>query len=392
MKVGKTKIAVGFGEESGTGDIPEKINPIYDGITTGAPSCDGVFILRNPENCCVIDYSLKGVPIYLEKKIKTNYETCYSFWKLDKNPDIKEYLSGETIQIKDLKITSYLINPSNMNTHILKVTDGEGKTVVVTGDFKNYDGNYSKDKLNQAILDISKADCVFVEGKYLGKIGIENSSGKDIFDNLKNIVKFYKQVFIIQSETDLNMAENIYQVALKTKKIFIESTLLCNLSTLANGSCPSPFLSKKVYSYNPLLVENNDFEFKKKYVTPFYISSALSKLKKEKYVMNITKDMLQDMQLFEKDGSFYDACVILAEWKGFVKKDPELEEFIGELKNFDMDYYELYTHGKVNLDVLKDLISKIKPRYVIPLDFSNERGAENLLNNFKILNDEKLEI
>lgn len=226
----------------------------------------------------------------------------------------------------------------------------------------------------------------------MGKMGLEFSSGKEVIDKLKNIMKFYKQVFILQSETDLIMASNVYKAAVKAKKIFVESTLLCNLASLANGSCPSPFNARKVYSYNPLVLENNDFEFKKKYVTPFYINSAMNKLKKEKYVMNITKDMLQDIQVFEKDGSFYDACVVISEWKGFIEQDSELEDFINVLKNYDMDYYELYTHGKVNMDVLKKLIFKLKPKFVIPLDFSGEKNVESELYNFRKLNEEEIEI
>lgn len=268
-----------------------------------------------------------------------------------------------------------------------------GKTVVISGDFRNYEGNYGQDKLNSAISIIRSADILVIEGKYLGLYGIEYSSGKDILEKYKNIMKFYKQVFVIQSETDMGIATTLYQAAMKSKKIFIENTFLCNLATVANGSAPTPFTAKKVYSYNPLMLENQDFEFKKKYVAPFYISSAINKMKKEKYVMNITKDMFQDIQVFEKEGSFYDACVILAEWKGFVEEDKDLEEFINILKNYDMDYYELYTHGKVNLDVIRDLIFKLRPKFVIPLDFSGENNVRNQLYNFKVLEtDEKLEV
>ena len=198
-------------------------------------------------------------------------------------------------------------------------------------------------------------------------------------------MKFYKQIFVIQSETDLIMTFNLYQAAMKTKKIFIESTYTSNLSTVANGSCPTPITSKKVYSYNPLVLENEDFNFKKKYIAPFFISNAINKMKREKYVMNITKDFLQDIQVFEKEGTFYDACVIFSEWKGFIEEDKELEEFINILKNYDIDYYELYTHGQVNTKVLSDIIYKLKPKYVIPLDFSNEKNVENQLYNFRIL-------
>ena len=142
---------------------------MFEGLTTGTPSCDGIFILRNPENCNIMDYALKGIPIYMEKKLKANYEICMDFWELPKRKEVKEYLAGEPIQVKDFTLTSFILNPSNMNTHIIRVTDKKGKSVVVCGDFRNYDSPYGQDKFREAISKISKTDCLVIEGKYLGK-------------------------------------------------------------------------------------------------------------------------------------------------------------------------------------------------------------------------------
>ena len=123
------------------------------------------------------------------------------------------------------------------------------------------------------------------------------------------------------------------------------------------------------------------------------MNSALNKMKREKYVMNVTKEFLQDIQVFEKEGTFYDACVILSQWKGEVAEDKELEDFINELKNYDMDYYELYTHGKVNVHTLNDIIRRLRPKYVVPVDFSREKSAEREIYSLKVLKeDEQLEI
>ena len=383
----EAKVIIGFGEEVGTGDVAERINPMIDGLTTGTPNYDGVFVLRNPENCNIVDYALKDIPIFLVRKLKSLYDVCMDFKKLTKKENIKGIIESETNKVKDLEITPYLVDSSNFNTYILHIKDKFGKSVVISGDFKNYDGSYGQDKLNTAISIIKNADVLIVEGKYLGKHGLEFSSGKEILEKLRNIMKFYKQVFVLQSETDLIMASNIYQAALKTKKIFVESSFLCNLATIANGSCPSPFSAKKVYSYNPLVLENMDFEFKKKYVVPFSISSALTKMKKGKYVMNVTKDFLQDIQILEKERAFYDACIIVSEWKGFMEDDKELEDFMNVLKSYDMVYYELYTHGQVYMNTFKEMIYKLRPKVVIPLDFSNEKNVENQLDNFKVLKD-----
>lgn len=326
------------------------------------------------------------------RKLINNYDVCTDFRKLAKRENIKEIGEARRNVIKDLEITPFLIDPSNFNTMIVEIKNKMGKSVVVCGDFRNYDGYYAQDKFRNAIAVIQKADILFVEGKYLGKTGTEYTSGSNMLDNTKNIMKFYKQVFVIQSETDLVMAENLYEGAKKTKKIFIENTFLCNLATLSNGSLPTPFNNRKVYSYNPLELENSDFEFKRKYVAPFSVNNAISKMKRAKYVMVITKDMMQDIQIFEKDGSIFDACIILSEWKGFAEKDPRLAEFIKFLKDHGMDYYELYTHGAINLNTIKELINKFNPRNVIPIDFSYE-NVENMIPNFRVLKeDEGLEV
>lgn len=385
IQTNNAKIAVCFGEEKGTGYTCENNNPNLIGLTTGRPEYDGIFILRNPENCNLIKYALDEVPIYMEKKLENNYETCMDFYELDKKKNIKNLIEAIPNRIKNLEVTSFIIDPSNFNTHIMKFKDELGKSIVICGDFRDYDEKFEINKLKEALSVLCQADYIFIEGKYFGKTGLDYNSSKELFEKLKNIVKLYKQVFVIQSETDMIMASTMYKVAMKTRRIFIEDTFLCNLTTLSNGSAPTPFGNKKVYSYNPLFLEIKDFPFKKKYVAPFYINSAIKKLKKEKYVMNITKNMIQDIQIFYKDDSFYDACVILAEFKGIVEKDEELSEFIKMLKEYNMDYYEIYTYGQINIDVLKQIVEKLRPKYVVPLENNNDKSIFDEFNNIKIL-------
>ena len=123
LKAGDTKIIIGFGEEVGTGDIEETINPMIDGLTTGTPTYKGIFILRNPENSNIINYSLNEIPIYMEKKLKNNYEISMCFKELPKRDNIKEFAENGVTKIDDIEITSFILDPSNFNTHILRIKD-----------------------------------------------------------------------------------------------------------------------------------------------------------------------------------------------------------------------------------------------------------------------------
>lgn len=206
---------------------------MIDGLTEGTALYDGVFVLRNPENCNIIDYTLKDIPIYMNKKLISMYNICADF-KERQNRKFLEVPEDDILKIRDVQITWFVIDPSNFNTSILRIKDGQGKSLVVCGDFRDYDGFYGGQMLEVAMSIIKSADCMVVEGKYLGKYGLEFSSGKDILEKLRNIMRFYKQVFVIQSETDLIMARNLYQAALKSKKIFVESTFTANLAIAAD--------------------------------------------------------------------------------------------------------------------------------------------------------------
>lgn len=364
----EAKIAVSFGEDIATAEIPEHVNPMIEGLTCGEHSYNGVFILRNPENCNLVDFTFDNIPIFLEKKVKLAYDVCADFRETEKRKNIKEIINSQTYTLKDLEVTYYLVDSSNLNTSMLLI-EAYGRKVLISGDFRNFDLNYGKKQLFELLYDIGKIDYWFIEGKYFGKNGPENASDQTNFLKLKNIMKFYKQVFIIQSETDLATTKRIYDVALKTKKILIEETFLANLTTTLTGSCPNPVTSKKVYTYNPLVLDNKDFEFKKKYVTHFYIHNANNKMKKEKYVMNLNIQMLQDMQVFSKEDVIYDACLILAINKKHLKINKDLEEFINMMKDFDLDYYELYAVGAVNYNLINDMFKIIKPKVIIPLEY-----------------------
>ena len=380
-----TQLVVVFGEDLGTGEISQKINPAIDGLTCGTPKCDGVFVFRNPENCSFVEYKLKEIPIYMQTRQRANYNICCDFLKITKTENIIELTDSEPIQIKDIEITSCVIDNSNFNTHIIKFTDTTGKSVVVCGDFRNYDLGYAKDKLNKTIALLESADYIVVEGKYLGKTGQEYSSGKAIHESLKNIMKQYKQVLVIQSATDMITTANMYEAAKKTKKIFVEDSFLCNITTVANGSVPNPITGKKVYSYSPVALQNLDMEFKKKYITPYYINNGIEKMKKENFLININKDMIQDIQLFLKQEMLYNACVVIAEGKKNIENDEELDEFIKMLKESNIDSYELYTKGSANIEVISKIVSKLDSKAVIPIDYGEEIKSVKDINNLKFL-------
>ncbi len=388
-----TKIAFAFGEDFGTGDIEENVNPIIDGLTVGNPSYDGVFILRNPENCNILNFTIKTIPIYMDRKLKNAFEMYCDLYNREKKNNIIQMVENEAIRIKDLEITFFIVDPSNYNTAIVKVKDHTGKTVVISGDFRDYNEKYKGNKFKSILSYINHADYVFFEGKYLGKTGLDHYSNLDMIQKIKNIIGQYKQALIIQSETNLQIAYNIYQAALKTNKIFVEDICLSNFSSLANGSSPNPLTSRKAYAYSSFNFEGKDFEFKRKYVNPFYFCSGKEKMKRKKFVLNVNPSMLQDILVLQKQDILYDTCVVFAKDKKCLKKDQELDEFINTLKAMEYDYYEIYNYGKFNTEIINKIIQRLKPICAVALEVEKETNIYDKIESLKLLEEnEKINI
>ena len=385
----ESKIAVCFGEDIGTGEILEDVNPMIDGLTVGTPSYNCLFVLRNPENCNIINYVLDEIPIYLEPKIKKSYDICKDFMNLKQKNNINEM--PLLVRMHDLQLSYFLIDNSNQNTSIFLIKS-EDKSILVSGDFRNFDFSYTynQERLSKCMEIIGNVDYWFIDGSFIGKAELTATSEKEIFIKLKNIMKFYKQVFIIQSETDLAMAKRFYDVAQKTKKIFIENIFLANLTSEANGSAPNPVTGKRVYTYVPLVLDNKDFEFKQKYISHFYIHNAEENMKREKYVMNINENMLQDLQIFQKKNVMTDGCVIFAMDKKVLKINKDLEEFINFISEFDLDYYELYTAGRVEYNLINQIASSLSPKKIIPINLFKENNIKEKIQDFRVLADDEV--
>lgn len=111
----------------------------------------------------------------MERKVKNNYITYLDFSSLKITKKIVELNNFGTLKIRDIEITPFIIDSSNHNTSMFLVR-ADGKSVLITGDFRNYDGNYKKNELEEALGIIGQVDYLFIEGKAFGKYGVEYSS------------------------------------------------------------------------------------------------------------------------------------------------------------------------------------------------------------------------
>ena len=157
VSTSSAKIVIGFGEDLGTGELCEETNPGINGLTVGTPSYDGIFIVRNPENSNLVNYALKEIPIYLQRKVRISYDISSDFMQKKKRENIIEMSDAGSVKIKDLEITSFIIDNSNHNTSMILVKSPD-KSILVTGDFRNYESTFEKEKLELYLRIINQVD------------------------------------------------------------------------------------------------------------------------------------------------------------------------------------------------------------------------------------------
>ena len=82
--------------------------------------------------------------------------------------------------------------------------------------------------------------------------------------------------------------------------------------------------------------------------------------------------------------------LIYSMWKGYLEQDymKKLVDYT-ESKNIKTEF--VHTTGNADIDTLKELVDKAKPKYIIPIHTTNPDGYKSLFgNNVIIVNDKEV--
>ena len=379
----EAKIIIDFGDDL---DGIKRLENI-EGLTTGEPIYDGVFITHNhQDHMGRIDDILDKVPVYMSDLSKKIFETVFCFSKNKgkihrKTINLEE---GKTITIKDMKITPYIVDHSAYNSFMILI-EAEGKRILHTGDFRNH--GYKGVLLESTLKKIGKIDLLITEGTTLSREQVKSKTETELVDDIVEKTKNYGQVLMLMSTTNIDRVTTMQRVANRTGKTVIHDIVLSNVLQLVTQKIPNALNSKKVGVYLPGSVYiKRDKEEYKKYIEPFQERiNETGKLLHGKFIMNIRVSMLKDIERL-KEKVLDNCCVVYSMWEGYQKEDI-YKKFLDRMKELNIDIYNLHVSGHADYTAFNQVIEITKPNAVIPMHTENKEKIKDFTDKAVILED-----
>ena len=379
----EAKIIIDFGDDL---DGVKRLENI-EGLTTGKPIYDGVFITHNhQDHMGRIDDILDGVPVYMSDLSREIFETVFCFSKNKgkihrKTINLEE---GKTVTIKDMKITPYIVDHSAYNSFMILI-EAEGKRILHTGDFRNH--GYKGVLLESTLKKIGKIDLLITEGTTLSREQVKSKTETELVDDIVEKTKNYDQVLMLMSTTNIDRVTTMQRVANKTGKTVIHDIVLSNVLQLVTQKIPNALNSQNVGVYLPGSVYiKRDREEYKKYIEPFQNKiGETGKLLHGKFIMNIRVSMLKDIERL-KDKVLDNCCVVYSMWEGY-QEEEIYKKFLDRMKELNIDIYSLHVSGHADYTAFNQVIEITKPNAVIPMHTENKEKIKDFTDKAVILED-----
>lgn len=406
----QAKIIIDFGEDlDDRTQKSKKEVPQIEGLTYGKPKYDAVFITHShQDHIGLIDCILPEIPVYVEEKSQKIYELTCAFTGKKCRENIKSVVWDEwykeyvDIPVKDMIIKYYKIDHSAYNSAMILVECG-GKRILNTGDFRNhgYKGNAFIPTLKE-IKSIKRKcttdnyclpkekkqiNCLITEGTIFDRENVKCITEQELSYEAIEIFKKYKQVFILQSSTNIDRITSFFKASIRTGKKFIEDVFTANITLEIGKNIPNPeFDNNKVSVWEPSVYKySKSNEFKEKYIKPLEKYKHVENVYGD-YAMLVKTSMYNDIKMLYDKGKIKKACLVYSMWHGYLEKK-EMREFIEKIKALGIDFIELHTSGHADLYALKIVEKILKPQKVIAIHTKEKEKAKKIFNNAIMLED-----
>lgn len=285
-----------------------------------------------------------------------------------------EYFQKEvTFKIGDISITPYWADHSSFDAYSFLV-EANGKSLFYSGDFRGHGRKVNAFKwfIHNAPKNV---DYLLLEGTSIGRGHLPFKNETDIENELLDIFKDKDKINLVYtSGQNIDRLVSIYRACIRTGKTLVVdvyvATILKTLSQFAKIQYPSDdFKNLKVifpyYTSKRLGHSGNEkilYQFKK-----YKISKEEVSAQKDKIVMVVRPSMQKDLEhIAEVDGG----NLIYSMWEGY-KSKPNTKEFIDYLTSRNFNTFDVHTSGHADEDTLKQFVSAIKPKFIMPIHTFN---------------------
>ena len=361
-----TKIIIDIGENLPSLDNEIKTELKIEGLNTGKPSIDAVFVTHyHGDHIGLYNEILKDIPIYvgeisvgiykiLQKRLlKAKIISESDLQLVDK---FKTFKIPEKIKIKDITVTPIEVDHSAFNAHMFLV-ECDGKKLLHTGDFRIH-GQRGKAVIPALEKYVGQVDCLISEGTTLSREKTQPMTEFELQNKAEQIFKENKYNFVMCSSTNIDRIAAIHKASLKAGKMFI---------------CDE--YQKEILMYIDSVSRSGLYKFENEVKS--YGTNLLEYMRKNGFVMLVRDNWIsnQIMKEFQQDKTF-----IYSQWEGYL--DEQFEQYEHLQKFVPKDYIYLHTSGHADFETIKSICEVVKPKIIIPIHSENpsefkDMGLEN---------------
>ena len=292
--------------------------------------------------------------------------------KLGKMVDI---IPQKIANIEDIKVTPYFVSHSAYDAYMFLI-EADRKRILHTGDFRGH-GYLSKGLLptiKKLILSQGKIDFLITEGTMLSRFGERVMSENELQKEAGEIMKRYKNVFVMCSSTDMERLASFY-VANKRQRY---RPLVCDRFQKNIFE----IFSKSAGSLTPLFRFDNAYDF------GLTNTKLLDWMKDKGFCMFVrATDKFKDYyQALISQLTPNDTVLIYSMWKEYINDSGKhaTQRYIDFVSMFP-HMEKLHTSGHASTESLAEVCNLVNPTLgIIPIH------SENSANYSKLPIDEHL--
>ena len=282
----------------------------------------------------------------------------------------------------EFNVTPFLMDHSAFDAYAFLI-EADGEKVVYSGDFREHGRKPGALKRFLKYMP-EKIDAILLEGTMFGRSEAKEKTESDIEDDIVEIVKRNDTITLMYfSGQNIDRLVSFYRASLKTHKIFVIDVYTANILDALHEFSEIPFPSDRYKNIrvffphrlckrisragNVSLLD----KFKK-----YEISTEEISQKNKQLMIMVRNSMLDDI---EKINNLDRATFIYSMWEGYLK-DNGMNELKNFIKNKNMRFYQIHTSGHADIQTLKKVTQKLKPKSIIPIHTFNP-------DDYKILGD-----
>ena len=356
--------------------IKEKLLPDIKGLYEN-PKFDGILISHaHQDHYGLLSFVHSNISIYMSKGTKELIELSYLFNQTNCNlKNIKIIDAWKSFEIKDIKITPYLVDHSGFDA-IAFLIETENKKIFYSGDFR---GHGRKNIVFETMIKnpIKDIDYLIMEGTMLSREGEPYKTEKDIENKLVELLKSTGNLtFLACSSQNIDRLVSAYRACMRTNTLLVldpyTAYILYMLKDIAKG-VPQYDWGKNMRIFfipnkytDKVLNEKNMFKFKIAKITKEEVFSLKNKM--------LVKDSYTMRNIFKNKRLLKDTSVIFSMWDGYLEDQKPFWD-----RN-QVEIIKLHASGHAYVEDLVKFTEALKPKNIIPIHTEN---ADKFQDYFK---------